>query len=267
MLFEVLLVLLFLKSVNYRLNKRQKVGRPIYTFVDSLRKDLQKYVPLGIELNEWDELYDDRNLIKSTTSTLYKRDDLNDDEMSDDLLLYIGEHSAIENARNIFKTHNLINEICEKINLMINEGWNIKILWVPSHCNIEDNEKADELAKGAHEKPDETVEIPVHFLECAKNYEHDVIASKWQKMWKNSDKGRFCFSIIPKISKQPWYKNTKFSRRDITFWNRIISNHTRSAHSLNRFNIVESPVCNCAQNYETVDHMVFECKETSDSKM
>lgn len=174
---------------------------------------------------------------------------------------------AIQSAQNSFKNHNLVSEICEKISDMTQQEKIIKILWIPSHCSIMGNERADELANDAHDNPDEIVEISRHFNETSHEYYNNSLLHQWKEDWSSSDKGRFCFSIIPKINKVPWYKCTKFTRAEITFWNRIISNHTRSANSLNRFKIVNNPKCSCGENYQTIDHLLFECAETRDNNM
>ena len=91
-----------------------------------------------------------------------------------------------------------------------------------------------------------------------------VQTEKWQHQWSLSDKGRYCYSILPNVKTIPWYQNTPFSRKNIVFWNRIIANHNTSYASLNRFNIVNNPLCICG-NYDTIDHIFFECSNTIDT--
>ena len=38
-----------------------------------------------------------------------------------------------------------------------------------------------------------------------------------------------------------------------------MSNHTATNLSLNRFNIVDNPNCQCG-NFHTIDHILFECR-------
>ena len=83
----------------------------------------------------------------------------------------------------------------------------------------------------------------------------------WKHKWSQSDKGRFCYSILPNPSTISWFQNIKLSRKTITAINRIIANHSICASSLQRFNIVNNATCSCGENYETVDHKLFECKE------
>ena len=85
----------------------------------------------------------------------------------------------------------------------------------------------------------------------------------WQKTWNSSEKGRFCHSIIPKVSLINWFHGLKLAWSGIIIINRIIANHTSSKSSQNRFNIVDDPICECTKNYETVDHKLFECDSCS----
>ena len=82
----------------------------------------------------------------------------------------------------------------------------------------------------------------------------------WENEWRISEKGRCAYSIMSKPSTSTWFMNSKLNRKGIVFINRIIANHTLCASSLQRFNMVNDPVCECQQNYETVQHKIFECE-------
>lgn len=174
---------------------------------------------------------------------------------------------AIENAQNTYKNHHVITKICEKTNYLITKGFRVVIVWVPSHCGVMGNERADKLANEAHENPDQVINIKLNFKEISEMRFKNTTIKKWQEIWNESEKARFCYSILPSIPKYTWYKNQPFNRKEISFWNRIISNHTRCKNSLNRFNIVKSPICECKKNYETVDHIIFECELLNNSVM
>jgi hypothetical protein len=174
--------------------------------------------------------------------------------------------AALENAKNSHKTHHLIGKIRDVVYQMNTEGIDVTIIWAPSHSQIMGNERADALATEAHDNSDEVVEIKKYFKDRASENKNKI-DKKWQKGWRESDKGRFCHSIIPQIPSKPWYNNTNFSRTEIVFWNRIISNHTRCRQSLFRFKIVDHPMCPCKKNYQTVDHVLFECALTNNLTM
>lgn len=73
------------KAMNYKLNLKRKIGRPLFTFNTSVLTDMKKY-DAAID---W--LWDDKDFIKKTTSTLYERDDADDDLLDQNLMLYESE--------------------------------------------------------------------------------------------------------------------------------------------------------------------------------
>ena len=173
---------------------------------------------------------------------------------------------AIQNIKNNFKTHFIIGEIMNLIEKMAENGSEISFWWVPSHKGIKGNEIADKFAQQAINNPEAVHDIALHFSEVPAARKAARL-EKWQMQWNKSDKGRYTFSIIPTIKTTPWYKESSFDRKSIVFWNRIISNHTRAKDSLNRNNIINSPICSCGKNYQTVNHIIFECQETVSSEM
>lgn len=76
------------KSLTYTEHLRRRLGRPSYTFQDSLRRDFLKYAPIGITQEEMELEYDQRNTIYNLTSELFKHPILDDDPLPEDLNLY-----------------------------------------------------------------------------------------------------------------------------------------------------------------------------------
>jgi hypothetical protein len=83
---------------------------------------------------------------------------------------------------------------------------------------------------------------------------------QWKIKWKKSDTGRLAHSIFPEITTKPWFNEIQEERGFVSTVSRIITGHTSSVRShLNRFRIVDDPLCVCRENYETVDHLLWEC--------
>lgn len=77
------------KAKNFRLITKRRVGRPRYTFNDTLQYDYEKY-PM-VSQAEWSESLGSVEELKKLTSVLYTREDLNDDPLSIDLMLYASD--------------------------------------------------------------------------------------------------------------------------------------------------------------------------------
>jgi hypothetical protein len=88
---------LILKSLNYNENARRKIGRPIFTFHDSLKKDFKKLLQVGVTKSELDRDFELRDSIKRLTSLLFSDKSLQDDPLSLDVQLYFNHENVPEN--------------------------------------------------------------------------------------------------------------------------------------------------------------------------
>jgi hypothetical protein len=69
-----------------------------------------------------------------------------------------------------------------------------------------------------------------------------------------ADTDRFAHSILPKVSLRPWSKGQKEARSFVTSVSRIMSGHSSVRSHLDRFGVIEDPMCVCdSDDYETVD--------------
>lgn len=173
---------------------------------------------------------------------------------------------ALKKKKNDHKRHFVIGKILDLTEELSENSIEISFLWVPSHCGIEGNEIADKLAQDGIEAPDRTQTITLHSSELPAT---QMVArlEKWQQCWNESDKGRLCYSILTNVKMSAWFKETNWNRQEIVFWNRVIANHTRSKDSLNRNGILNTAICECGQNYQTVNHLIFECSLTEARSM
>ncbi|XP_062702077.1 uncharacterized protein LOC134285420 isoform X1 [Aedes albopictus] len=135
----------------------------------------------------------------------------------------------------------------------------ITIAWVPSHCSIPGNEKADSLAKvGASEG--DIYERQIAFDEFFELARQETLIS-WQHKWRDGEMGRWLHSIIPQVSKKPWFKGLDLSRDFIRVMCRLMSNHyLLNAHTF-RVGLSESNLCVCGVAYQDIEHVVWGCNE------
>jgi hypothetical protein len=112
---------------------------------------------------------------------------------------------------------------------------------------IAGNEIADEMARNACESASISDQPP--FPNDFKITAKQQMKQKWQLKWKNSDTRRMAHSIFPNIATKPWFNEIQ-EERGVKL---AVRSH------LNRFQIVDDPLCECQHNYETVDHILWEC--------
>jgi hypothetical protein len=68
------------------------------------------------------------------------------------------------------------------------------------------------------------------------------------------------------ITIRPWFEGQKEERSFVTSVSieyieyRIMSGHSSVRLHLDKFRIVEYPMCECLQDYETVDHFIWHCE-------
>jgi hypothetical protein len=81
-----------------------------------------------------------------------------------------------------------------------------------------------------------------------------------QSGWDGSDMGRCANSIWPVVSFMPWFRRFDDNRFIISIIKRMMANHSCLRIHLGRIGIVESPMCICSRDYETVNHVLWGCE-------
>jgi hypothetical protein len=78
-----------------------------------------------------------------------------------------------------------------------------------------------------------------------------------QAKWDSVDTGRFAHSTFPDVTLRPWFEGKKEERSFVKgfIWTLLCSIASRY-----RFRIVEDLMCVCADNYETVDLLIWHCE-------
>jgi hypothetical protein len=57
-----------------------------------------------------------------------------------------------------------------------------------------------------------------------------------------------------------WFEGQKEKKRVVCTVSRVLSGHCSVRSHLDRFRIVEDLMCVCAEDYETVDHLIWQCE-------
>jgi hypothetical protein len=138
------------------------------------------------------------------------------------------------------------------IDFLRNQNRQIILNWVPSHCNIPGNERADSLAKSAASTPDSPQHpmTPSYLKRILEQTRHKL----WQKAFENRTSGAV-YDGNPSLKSAPTYH-----------WNRHTSRallHFRTGHGFfasTRHTTAElsNQLCSC-KSKETRDHILLHC--------
>lgn len=139
-----------------------------------------------------------------------------------------------------------LNQIKEKIGELENK---VALLWVPSHCNISGNEKADRLADLGTKEPQQ--EVPIS--------EKIVKARIRRKKW---DATHDRVKRIYKERRRPkWEVEKRWPRKVRTTYNRLRTGHAKQlAYYRYLIEKEDSPECLCGEGEETTEHLLCQCK-------
>jgi len=104
-------------------------------------------------------------------------------------------HSQLKTSYVMCISHPITLQILLKYHNLFTHSFNIIFCWLPSHIGISGNEKADEAAISALNKPILRIPIPYTDLKPIINkYVHD----KWQQMWSSQTQNNV-YQIYPTI--------------------------------------------------------------------
>ncbi|GBN91955.1 hypothetical protein AVEN_103955-1 [Araneus ventricosus] len=123
--------------------------------------------------------------------------------------------------------------------------------WVKAHIGVVGNEVADKAAKDASTRP--TTDIHLGIPERSfKTHIRSLLLKEWQERWNRNDaKGRYTFSIFPKVSTKRCIDNHLLSQ--------VVTNHGLCPHYLKRFNL-RACNCRCGEDIEDgIQHYLFWC--------
>ena len=140
-------------------------------------------------------------------------------------------------------------------NLLTSYDVQLTLQWIPGHCDLLGNEKADKLAKeGAkQDQPDN----PASYKNIRRQLKNNS-KEEWLKRWREGETGRAVFKEMKEPNPKDGINSLTRKHQSAIF--QLRTGHSKLNFSLNRFDPCYTPLCrNCPHPYETTEHVLFEC--------
>jgi ribonuclease HI len=157
----------------------------------------------------------------------------------------------------LFPKNRCLNAIRNQIECLRSSGTATSLYWIPSHCGITGNERADKLASNEANSP------------TGSSMENDLdpgeLASICKKSWANSVLSKLkrckkpCIQIKKNLGLVPWHYST--DRPSSTCLHRLRSGHTYLNSFAHRIDEGADPSCRhgCSA-IESPSHILIECQ-------
>ena len=164
---------------------------------------------------------------------------------------------ALQNHHHRSYSHTA-NQILNLAKILKDSGTNLTIQWIPSHTGISGNDKADELARVAHNHL-EITQIPLDPKEM-KICLRSTRQRRCQQKYDATRQGLHIGSIKEKIETWPWanHKNRKVA----TALTRLRIGHSRLKAHLHKFHLNDDPNCSTCATPEDTVHILEECSKS-----
>ena len=178
--------------------------------------------------------------------------------------VYSDSRAALQTISQADPQHPQAREIKQKLLKAHSRGNKVIICWIPSHCDILGNERADKLAKEAT-KIKGSWNREVYYKDLYA-YIDDKIKSSRQKEWEDFDEDgpNNLQTIQPKLTFQ---KFAHFKTRlDETKFTRLRIGHTRLTHK-SILQKGERGFCNACKEELTVEHFLLHCSLFNQARM
>ena len=149
-----------------------------------------------------------------------------------------------------------ITKIHENIIPLKNKNVNIKLQWIPSHCDIKGNDVADKLANEGRTLPQITWPIELHNI---KNFIKKQMLKKWQQDWDIKKQNRDYGLLKPTIGNWHWYRNkNRAIEVKLTRLRLGTSALNQHLHKIKRSDTKLCQQCNTNQE-ENTEHFLLHC--------
>ena len=170
------------------------------------------------------------------------------------LTIFSDCQSALKSIHN-HKDSSIITSILRDISELFTLGIPVRGFWVCGHANLEPNELVDLHAKQAAAQSLASASHIKSSPSTIKSAVKSFILEKWQRNWNNNHSK---MSQLHQKCSTNSYKSIGNRFGEIKR-NRLILGHSRLKSNLKRIGIIDSEICSCGLDAETVEHIFYNC--------
>jgi len=161
--------------------------------------------------------------------------------------------STLRSIENINNPNEISRKIQNQIYNLTHTGYSITLLWIPSHNQIQGNERADQKARQAITSTD-AIRLNHFTLHDAKLITSIISNNIWLRAWKQ---GTSKLNEI-KNTIHTWPSPPDFTRKMETSINRIRIGHTSLTHQY-LMKKEDPPLCASCGTHLSIKHIITEC--------
>ena len=173
-----------------------------------------------------------------------------------DTVIFTDSMSALKALDSLEFTQLGIESLALSINsLLTSYDIQLTLQWIPGHCDLPGNEKADKLAKeGAKQEQPNNPATYNNIRRILRNNSKE----EWLKRWRDGETGRAVFKELKEPNRNDSINSLTRKNQSAIF--QLRTGHSKLNFNLNRFDPCYTPLCrNCPHPYETTEHVLFEC--------
>jgi len=118
---------------------------------------------------------------------------------------------GLGNSSNKSARFDILSSIEEMHDGLVKQGKNVTVVWIPAHCDIRGNEKADALAKQGLEKKASRSPL-LGKTEITSHIKTLVRDKLWEERWKNASTGSYFRNLVPSVKTTVPYESSNLHR-------------------------------------------------------
>ncbi len=166
--------------------------------------------------------------------------------------ILVDSQSALSSCVTTDKITPLFSEIRS---LILDLPVTVQLFWVAAHKGHEGNEIADQLAKSGAlslDEPTDRLPLPMATIRAELR---EATSTLWEQEWQDCVKGRKTKDFFPSIRLPRPMQSISLSGK----LTQVLTGHCYLRGHLFRLKLIDSPLCMCGIDDETVPHILFYC--------